>query len=448
MAAGRQGSPVTRVNVPPAGGEASRRSGYHRRVTERIADPQAVCPFVALDDDRDHRAPGPDHRHRCFAESPAAPRALAHQAAYCLSGSFPSCPAFVDWARREAAPIRVESAGRSLRDAGPTRAAAAPPAGRSTSRAGGSAADWTAPPPWGAAAGAAGAAAGADARADAGADAGFGGSAAAGAAGAAAGADDDDAAFDGPDDAAIQPAEAAPRADGGTTPQAPDDTPAFLADRPPRQTPTPAWDEGDDWRTAPDDDLDVYEGEPARVPVAAPRRMPVGYAPVAPSKGDRRAAGSRHDRVDASAPSWEQPRHFEEYPTLKSRGGVGIPRVAIFALIILLVGAALFAAPSLFKGLGGGGVGQATPTPALSASVAPSTVASPTAVPTPDQIVYTVKSGDTLSTIAPRYGVTVDEILAANPTITNPNKIAPGDKIVIPQPLPSEIVNVEITPAP
>ncbi|MFH0751952.1 MAG: hypothetical protein V2B17_08970, partial [Chloroflexota bacterium] len=87
-------------------------------MTERIADPQAVCPFVALDDDRDHRAPVPDHRHRCFAESPAAPRALAHQAAYCLSGAFPRCPTFVDWARREAAPAKVESPVRSVREAG------------------------------------------------------------------------------------------------------------------------------------------------------------------------------------------------------------------------------------------------------------------------------------------------------------------------------------------
>jgi spore germination protein len=69
-------------------------------------------------------------------------------------------------------------------------------------------------------------------------------------------------------------------------------------------------------------------------------------------------------------------------------------------------------------------------------------------VPTPEQVVHTVAAGDTLSKIAAQYGVTVDQILEANPSITNPNQIAIGDQIVIPQPLPSEIVDAEITPAP
>jgi LysM repeat protein len=39
---------------------------------------------------------------------------------------------------------------------------------------------------------------------------------------------------------------------------------------------------------------------------------------------------------------------------------------------------------------------------------------------------YTVESGDTLSRIALACGVTVQEILAQNPSITNPNLIRPG----------------------
>ena len=75
-------------------------------MTERglpSADGSPACPFVAFEDDRDARADRPDHRHRCFAEAAPAPRALAHQEAYCLSSAFPVCPTFQDWARREAA---------------------------------------------------------------------------------------------------------------------------------------------------------------------------------------------------------------------------------------------------------------------------------------------------------------------------------------------------------
>src|SRR5436189_6445230 len=78
-------------------------------MTERglpIVDGAPACPFVAFDDDRDERATSPDHRHRCFAESPPAPRALAHQEAYCLSSAVPVCPVVQDSARRAAAHAR------------------------------------------------------------------------------------------------------------------------------------------------------------------------------------------------------------------------------------------------------------------------------------------------------------------------------------------------------
>src|SRR5512146_939369 len=78
-------------------------------MTERglpIVGGAPACPFVAFEDDRDERATSPDHRHRCYAEAQPAPRALAHQEAYCLSSAFPVCPTFQDWARREAARAR------------------------------------------------------------------------------------------------------------------------------------------------------------------------------------------------------------------------------------------------------------------------------------------------------------------------------------------------------
>ena len=131
-------------------------------MTERglpIVDGAPACPFVAFDDDRDERATSPDHRHRCFAESPPAPRALAHQEAYCLSSAFPVCPTFQDWARREAARAIPRDVPPGDEDEGdlPPLAADRPPRrqGQGT---------WAAPPPWlrgggAAAAGAAGMAA-------------------------------------------------------------------------------------------------------------------------------------------------------------------------------------------------------------------------------------------------------------------------------------------------
>jgi LysM repeat protein len=59
-----------------------------------------------------------------------------------------------------------------------------------------------------------------------------------------------------------------------------------------------------------------------------------------------------------------------------------------------------------------------------------------------------VKSGETLSKIAVKYGVTVDQILSANPKIKNADKIKLGDRIVIPEPSPSEIVDNGSTPSP
>jgi LysM repeat protein len=48
--------------------------------------------------------------------------------------------------------------------------------------------------------------------------------------------------------------------------------------------------------------------------------------------------------------------------------------------------------------------------------------------------VYTVRAGDTLAKIAARFGVSVSALLAANPRITNPDRIYIGQRITIPGP--------------
>jgi LysM repeat protein len=45
---------------------------------------------------------------------------------------------------------------------------------------------------------------------------------------------------------------------------------------------------------------------------------------------------------------------------------------------------------------------------------------------------YTVQRGDTLALIARRFGTSVWALQQANPAITNPNHIWPGQRLVIP----------------
>ena len=59
---------------------------------------------------------------------------------------------------------------------------------------------------------------------------------------------------------------------------------------------------------------------------------------------------------------------------------------------------------------------------------------------------YKIKSGDTLSQIARSRGITVEQIMAANPTITNKNKIFAGDTIKIPTAKVRQISKSPATP--
>lgn len=60
---------------------------------------------------------------------------------------------------------------------------------------------------------------------------------------------------------------------------------------------------------------------------------------------------------------------------------------------------------------------------------------------------YTVKPGDTLSKIAKLNGCSTDQLLQANPQITNPNKIKVGDVLTLPNGL-SELTTDNTKPLP
>jgi LysM repeat protein len=375
-------------------------AGIIASMTDRglpIVDGAPACPFVAFEDDRDERATSPDHRHRCYAEIRPAPRAQAHQEAYCLSANFPVCPTFQDWARREAARARDARIGEADRP-GDVVAGASEPPRRNPPR------DWAAPPPW-----------------------------AEGAAGGLAGSVADRLARGGPADreAADDEAPETWTAEEADEPEAP-------LVRPSERAPV--------WERSRDASAEAFS-PPVR-PEAESERRPLDAAPPAASRpvvgGSRRRAEDRGDRD--GGPSWERPRRMEAYPVIKRRIGlpsVSVPSIVLLAVAVLLAAVALFYLPALL-GVGGpgptasptGSVVAASPSVEPSASVEPS----PSAAATPT--VYTVQSGDTLQRIANRFGVTLQAVLDANPQITDPNKIKIGDQITIPTGPPNQVPGV------
>jgi len=70
---------------------------------------------------------------------------------------------------------------------------------------------------------------------------------------------------------------------------------------------------------------------------------------------------------------------------------------------------------------------DATPTPAPTPTATPI----PRPTPTPTATVYVVQTGDTLSGIATRFNVTVDDLVEAN-RIVNPDALQVGQEITIP----------------
>ncbi len=380
-----------------------------------MVDGPAACPFVAFDDDRDERNTVPDHRHRCYAESPPAPRALAHQEAYCLAAAFPVCPIFQDWARREAA--RARDAAPPV---GPGPQGADPfadeepiyedPEPRRNPRRG-----WAAPPPWmnrgdappGDAAGVEPHDPGFDA-----AEAGLAGSMAdrLAASTRAAGAEPVSAAGAGGQGAASRPA----------GPSDDDLQPA---------------EEQADWDPRADDSRAA-----GRTPEPPPRHRERERTRTEPAEPDGRLANARqanaHEDVDRKrevAPAWERPTRLEAYPTLRSRRmpNISFPPILLALAALLLAAVILFLLPG-FLGLGSPQAG-ASPTPVVQSSSGPQGSAGPTLVPEATQQIYLVRAGDTMSKIANKFHVAFAALLEANKTnVPNPDKLKIGDQVIIP----------------
>jgi LysM repeat protein len=149
----------------------------------------------------------------------------------------------------------------------------------------------------------------------------------------------------------------------------------------------------------------------------------------------RPRAYDQHLGGPSSGPDWERPRRYEAYPTIKSRVGMpAVPRLAVLAGLVVLVALGFYFLPAIL-GLGSSGSpgGGAASAPA---SVRPSASTVPTAVPAPTPIVYTIKKGDVLSKIAANHGITLEQLMAANKSIKDPNRISEGQEIVIPTPEP------------
>ena len=108
-----------------------------------------------------------------------------------------------------------------------------------------------------------------------------------------------------------------------------------------------------------------------------------------------------------------------------------MPPILVSVIALALAAAVLFALPGLL-GFGNPGGAVATPTQAASSS-SPGVSLAPTPVPEPTQRTYVVKQGDTLSTIAGRFDITLDELIAANTeAIPDPDKLNVGDVLIIP----------------
>ena len=375
-----------------------------------------ACPFVALELDRDRRSDKPDYRHRCFAEPTPQPRAISHQAAYCLSPNFTACPIFQDWAVRAAAQPTATSGAPAM-----VAAADIPP-------------DADAPP-----------------------------------------AADIPLAADVPPAPDIPPELPAPGEDWPAAAFAPTAEPDGAEQLSVFTAPAvgPAMPEGVPQYARPEP-IAQPQSDYAPVPgflAGRPERSPRSSRPAEfqetadfyePAASPQLAALPEKVSREELIPSWERDGRFGAEPAARERtdrfGGI-VTAIAVVIILGLGVAGVIFL-PGLLAGGGPSRTPTAQPSNVPSGgAVLPSSLETPlttltpsptpdvTAAPTPTPHVYRVKRGDSLGGIARKFDITVADLMAANPQITNPDHIEPGDLLTIPPP-PGSLPSAEPSPAP
>ena len=76
------------------------------------------------------------------------------------------------------------------------------------------------------------------------------------------------------------------------------------------------------------------------------------------------------------------------------------------------------------------------PTSAPVLTTAPSEFTTTTTTIPPGPVLYEIQPGDNLSAIAEQFEITLEELLQANPPITDPGLISVGQTVLIPAKLP------------
>jgi hypothetical protein len=217
------------------------------------------------------------------------------------------------------------------------------------------------------------------------------------------------------------------------------------APRPSGYAPTTPDDLDDAWPDAGEaDEPELADAPRAGGPREANATRPAGRRAAAPGRRGHVSRPPAQDPSELFGPAWERPHRYEAYPSLRTRVGLpslggGIPRLGVAVIALVFAAGALFFVGPMLLGIGGQDVGSGTRATPIPTAAQATPTAEPTAPPAPTPRVYIVAKGDNMSRIAKKFGVTVDQILAANPKVKNADRIKEGQKLTIPVPVVEDL---------